>query len=296
MSETNKDTFFDTTEVSEKIKVQKPYFSFQQLWQEEDALIGTFVAEQPLIYETGPISAGELGRHMAILGSCTAVALHNSPEGYYLAKTAHFTRKNHELQIHQGTEKLFYASAKVLSIDKRSLKVSALVWNSEPVAELICEYTILTPALFNRNFRHYAKENLTDHQSSPYQNSIDIYNLTFRGMKLDAFAGPLAHDQCAGHFFGYPCWPVAIISQTAFKVTGKFLEEKYGLGTRFSVQETQLSAEKLIGADSALRFSVEILPQSNASIIKSIISVYEEDELVAHLTNQIQIIMERMEP
>lgn len=56
--------FFDITEISQRVKVEKLYFAFQQLWSDEDSLVGIFSSEQPLAYEVGPITAGELGRHM----------------------------------------------------------------------------------------------------------------------------------------------------------------------------------------------------------------------------------------
>jgi hypothetical protein len=281
--------FFNTEEISQRIKVQEPYFAFQKLWLDEHSLVGTFASEQPLVCETGLITAGELGRHMAILGSCTAVALHNGPEGYYLATKAHFTRQKNKQTAAHG---VFHASARVLNIDKRSLKVLAQVWHVEPVAELVCEYTILSPALFQRNFRHYADDTLSESSTSPYQQPVPIYDLLFQHEKLDAFAGPLSPSQCAGHFSGYPCWPVAIISQTAFQVTGELLTKKYGPGTRFCVQDTVLSAEKLTGADSILKFSAEIIPtDGDPHLAKSIVSVYHNDELVAHLTNLLELVL-----
>jgi hypothetical protein len=281
--------FFDITEISQRIKVQEPYFAFQKLWADEGTLVGTFASEQPLVCETGTITAGELGRHMAILGSCAAVALHNGPEGYYLATKAHFIRKDNAQAVDRER---YHASARVLNIDKRSLKVSARVWNKEPVAELVCEYTILSPALFQRNFRHYASDNLALPPYSPYRYPVSLYNQLFQPEKLDAFAGPLTPGQCAGHFSGYPCWPVAIISQTAFQVTGELLKKEYGPGTRFSVQDTHLSAEKLAGAGSVLKFSAEIMPDhENASSVKSVVSVYHEDERVAHLISRLELVV-----
>lgn len=289
MSVKPQEQFFDITEIAERIKVQEPYFAFQNLWSEEHSLVGTFAPEQPLLSETGLITTGELGRHMAILGSCTAVALHNGPEGYYLATKAHFVRKNNHRAAAQGE---FYASAQVLNIDKRSLKISARVWNSEPVAELVCEYAILTPALFQRNFRHYANDSLSVPANSPYQQPVPVYNLRFQNQKLDAMAGPLSPRQCAGHFSGYPCWPVAIIAQTAFQVIGELLTKRYGAGTRFCVQDTELSAEKLIGADNVLTFGAEIIPEhGNARSVKSIVSVCHDDRRIAHLVSQLELVL-----
>lgn len=283
------DHFFDITDISQRIKVQEPYFAFQQLQLKGESLVGTFASEQPLIHETGLITAGELGRHLAILGSCTAVALHNGPEGYYLATKAHFVRNRSQHTVVDG---LFHASAHVLNMDKRSLTISAKAWHKEPVAELKCEYTILSPALFQRNFQRYAKENVPLAQTSPYQHPIPTYGLTFHNEKLDALAGPLTPEQCAGHFYGYPCWPVAIISQTAFQVTGELLTRQYGAGTRFCVQETKLSADKLIGADSVLKFSIEITDApEGSSLIDSTVSVYHDEELVAQLINTLELVL-----
>ncbi|MEH0835529.1 hypothetical protein [Pectobacterium cacticida] len=279
--------YFDISELSQSVKVERPYFAFQKLWQDEKSLVGTFSSEQPLLHESGIITAGELGRHMAILGSCTAVALHNGPKGYYLAIKADFINKQNK---HSSGDDIFYASAQVLNMDKRSLKISARVWNKQPVAELICEYTVLTPALFQRHFRHYANDSLPAFSDSPYRHPIPIYNLIFQHDKLDAFAGPLSPLQCAGHFSGYPCWPVAIISQTALHATGELIIKKYGLGTRFCVLDSKLLAKKLIGADSILRFSIEIIPSPDSScLVKSIVSVYYNDELAAHLINQLSL-------
>ncbi|RDK97179.1 hypothetical protein C8D90_101624 [Enterobacillus tribolii] len=281
------DNFFDIHEISQRIKVQKPYFAFWQLWQDGESLVGNFATEQPLAYETGLITAGELGRHLAILGSCSAVALHNAPEGYYLATKAHFIRQP---EASLPAQDIFHASARVLNIDKRTLKVSAKAWCDAPVAELICEYAILSPALFQRNFRHYAGDDVPLPPISPYQHLIPLHNLTLREAKLDAYAGPLSPQQCAGHFSGYPCWPVAIISQTAFQVTGELLREKYGEAVRFCVQNTQLSAEKLICADTVLKFSAEITPvPKSVSLMNSTVRVYRGDEEVVTLSSLLEL-------
>jgi hypothetical protein len=287
MSIRRQDRFFDVADISQRIKVQKPYFAFHQLWQDEDQLVGKFAAEQPLVYETGVITAGELGRHMAILGSCAAVALHNGPEAYYLATEAHFSRKNHK---RSSCENIFHASAKVIDMDKRTLRVQVKTWSKDPVAELMCDYAILSPALFQRSFSHYANDRMVIPERSPYQHPIALYNQSYHSDKLNAYAGPLTPQQCAGHFYQYPCWPVAIISQTAFQVTGELIIEKYGKEMRFCVHDTKLSAKKLIGADSVLKFSVEIVSSpEEAALIESVVDVYHNDEIVAQLKNSLEL-------
>ncbi|WP_300001371.1 hypothetical protein [uncultured Cedecea sp.] len=289
MSVENRNDFFDILQVSRHTNVQKPYFAFQKLWQDGTALVGNFAGEQPLGNEIGPLTTGEMGRHMAILGSCAAVALHNGSEGYYLATKAHLIRKDTR---QHSEDNLFHASAQVMNIDKRTLKASIQVWNKEPLAELICEYTLLSPALFQRKFQNYASDNVSIPLSSPYQHVLPLYNLTFEEGKLDAFAGPLSPQQCAGHFFGYPCWPVAIIAQTAFQVTGELIKKQYGETARFCVQDLKLSADKLMKADSILKFSIEIMPAPEPSgLIKSVVNVYHDNERVVQIVNMLQVIL-----
>ena len=286
MNKIQQRAYLDVNDVSQRINIKKPYFAFERLWQDGNCLVGDFAAEQPMVYETGPVAAGELGRHLAILGSCTAVALHDGPEAYYLATKAQFTRNPANKASSQD---IYYASAQVLNIDKRKLNVSARAWGREAVAELLCEYVILSPALFKRNFKHFANVSCPAPKQSPYQESIALHGLNFDDAVLDAYAGPLSPAQCAGHFSLYPCWPVAIISQTAFQVTGELLRKRYGKNVRFFVRNTDLSAEKLVGADTVLRFSTEIT-DDNLPLLGSITRVFRNDEEVARLNNVLELV------
>ena len=288
MSLDNKDNLFDINQISQRINVQKPYFAFQQLWRDGTSLVGNFVGEQPLGNETGPLTTGEMGRHMAILGSCAAVALHDGSEGYYLATKAHLIRHS---TGHPSEDNLFHARAQVMNIDKRTLKAVIQVSDKEPLAELICEYTLLSPAVFQRKFQSYVSDDLSVPSSSPYQHQVSLYDLEYGEGKLDAFAGPLFPQQCAGHFFGHPSWPVAIIAQTAFQATGELIKKQYGAEARFCVQDLQLSADKLMKADSVLKFSIEIASAPEPSgLIKSIVRVYHGDEMVVQIINMLQVI------
>lgn len=287
MSKVKRTDLLDINQITQRIKVQNPYFAFQQLWQEGESLVGSFTSEQPLLYEGGSITAGELGRHLAILGSCTAVALHSGPEGYYLATKAHFIRKQEKNALCQ---KILYAKAQIVDMDKRTLKISAQAWGNSPIAELLCEYAILSPALFQRTFKHYAIEILSTPPDSPYRYPVSLHSLEFHERGLDAFAGPLSPQQCTGHFANYPCWPVAIISQTAFQVTGELLKNIYGPGILFYVNDTKLSAEKLISADTELKFSV-ILKQTQPPLIQCDILVCRDKEEIVRLINQLELIL-----
>lgn len=120
---------------------------------------------------------------------------------------------------------------------------------------------------------------------------MPLHNLAFAEDRLDAFAGPLSPEQCAGHFYGFPCWPVAIIAQTAFQVTGELIKRQYGEAARFCVQDLKLSADKLMQADSVLKFSIDLAPAADSSgLMKSTVNVYHEDERVVQIVNMLEIV------
>jgi hypothetical protein len=270
--------YFDVNVVSQRINIQRPYFAFERLWQDGKSLVGDFAAEQPTSFEAGPVASG-------VLGSCTAVVLHDGPEAYYLATKAQFTRK---YVNPSSSHDVYSASAQVMNMDKRTLNISAQAWGNEEIAELKCEYVILSPSLFKRSFKHYANEYCPSSIESPYQHSIPLHGLDFHGSGLNANAGPLSPAQCAGHFSFYPCWPVAIIAQTGSQVTGEFLREIYGKDVRFHVRSTKLSAEKLVGADTVLKFCIEII-EDNFPVLGTVTRVYRDDEEVAQLINVLEI-------
>jgi len=285
MKEIQQYVYFDVNNISQRINIQKPYFGFERLWQEGNLLFGDFTAEQPMVYEAGPVASGELGRHLAILGSCTAVALHDGPEAYYLATKAQFTRK---FASQTPNQDMYYASATVLNIDKRTLNISAQAWGKEVIAELNCEYVILSPALFKRHFKHYETEYWPTPSESPYQHSIPLHGLEFHDSGIVAYAGPLSADQCAGHFSLYPCWPVAIIAQTSSQVIGEFLRNIYGENVRFYVRNSKLSADILVGAGAVLKFVIEIT-EDTFPMLESNTRIYRDDEEVVQLINVLEL-------
>lgn len=271
-------THFDIDDIAERIAVQKPYFAFNSLWQEGEHLVGNFVPEQELGGELGYLSAAELGRHLAILGSCAAVSINDGINGYYLATQAHYTGK---AAFSQPKPPSLSARAKVLSMDKRSLKIAATAYAHEPIAELVCEYFILPPALFQRSFKHYIDTTKPmPSASSPYCKRIPLHHVEYLQDGLSAFSGPLEPEQCAGHFHHYPSWPVAIIAHTVFKTNETLFNERYGAGTQYHVLETRLCADKLVSAKTALRFVTQIVDEDKNRVATET-KVFREDEQVA---------------
>ena len=76
-------------EIINDIDVTYPYYSLRNLQLKGSDILATIQAEQPMENEAGTISAAEVGRHLAILGSC-ALAKDNKPKNknYFLAYEA----------------------------------------------------------------------------------------------------------------------------------------------------------------------------------------------------------------
>lgn len=145
----------------------------------------SFFPEQELSGELGYLSATELGRHLAILGSCAAVSIKDGISGYYLATKAHYTGK---AAFSQPKPPSLRASAKVLSLDKRLLKIVATAYADDLIAELVCEYFILPPALFQRSFKHYIDTTKPmPSASSPCRKRIPLNYVEYRHNRLSAF-------------------------------------------------------------------------------------------------------------
>lgn len=279
--------YFNIDEICNRIYVHKPYFAFQELWREHDSIIGSFTPEQPLLDEIGSITTGEIGRHLAILGSCAGVILGNTPDGYYLALKGHVVRKQNS--AFTANEKLF-AGAKIISVSERSLTVAAQIWGENQIAELTCEYAIVPEMFFKKKFQAYAKEDLSIPATSPYAEPISFSTLKVESNNLEISMGPLDAHQCAGHFYGFPCWPVAIIAQTAFQATSELIKNKYGSATRYKVQDFKLSAEKLVSSDSILTLNTQLETlEDGTGLIYNKVIVYHGDDVVANLNSILEL-------
>lgn len=279
--------YFDVDEICNRINVHKPYFAFQELWRENDSIVGSFIPEQPMLDEIGAVTTGEIGRHLAILGSCAGVILQNSPDGYYLAMKGHMKRNKHSPC--PPDEKLF-AGAQIISINDRSLTVAARIWGKEQIAELTCVYAVVPEKFFKQKFKDYANEDLSIPESSPYKQPVEFRQLKLEDDTLEISVGPLEPQQCSGHFQSYPCWPVAIISQTAFQAASELIKNKYGADTRYEVHDFQLSAEKLVSSDSILTLHIQIesVPGETGLVSNKVI-VYHGDDVVANLKSILEL-------
>ncbi|MFM0068719.1 hypothetical protein [Paraburkholderia aspalathi] len=277
-------------EMCRRIAVQPPYFAFRRLRAGAPGEIyGEFVAEQPLGHEAGPITAAEVGRHLAILGSCAAAQTHRD-RVYYLAVHARYVRLREPLATVQ--DQLLYARARVTQLDRRSLAVQAHVFAGSPFAQLSVRYQVLSEPLFDRMFAEYKNENdfIEASDSSPYAQVVPLRFETPSTSQLTAHSGQLSVHECSGHFPHYPAWPVAIVAYCTFQVLSRLLDYLRGSVSSYDVMTVQLTAHKLIASTTAVSFVVTCIGEdANSHCFDFNCDVVANGAVVAELRTSVRV-------
>ncbi|AMO98531.1 hypothetical protein CAter282_0608 [Collimonas arenae] len=283
----------DISEICERIAVQAPYFAFTELCGLPDRMVqGTFSSEQPLGFENGPVASAEIGRHLAILGSCAAVAWQPAPQIYYLATKARYSKLHDVAPREPGA--VFQASAEVLQQDRRSLTAQAIVSAEKPFAHLYCEYQALSESVFLRLFKDYHVPSTPSPapfpEDSPYRQSIQLDFDAPVGHSLVAHSQPLAPTRCAGHFLDYPAWPVAIMVHTVAQTTSRLLHHIVEREASYTVVKCDLSAYQLVPASEPLSFHTRCVSAS-AYLSHYVFEtdVMRNGEIVSSVATELQI-------
>lgn len=248
--------------ICNRIAVQAPYFAFTALEGEGQTIHGEFMPEQYMGHEVGVAAVAELGRHLAILGSCAAVIQGAENRTYYLASKGKLSLFGNP---HSTAGGKYRATAQVIVQNKRTLKVGvvATTFNGEPFAYLDCEYIILSDALFSKTFKSYRTEPIQVPTISPYTHPIDLEYDSPSRLALTARSKPLPLGRFAGHFVEYPTWPVAIIADTVSQVMTRLLHDMLDKEVNYRVAHLDVQALRLISASEHLTFRVECTSASD---------------------------------
>lgn len=279
----------DIREICERIAVQAPYFAFSELRGVPDQIVeGTFSSEQSLGFENGPVASAEIGRHLAILGSCAAVAWQPAPQIYYLATKARYSKLSEVAPRESGAQ--FQASAEVLSQDRRSLVAQAVVSAEKPFAHLYCEYQALPESVFLRLFKDYRVPSTPPTDQSPYRQPVPLDYDAPVGHSIVARSQALAPARCAGHFLDYPAWPVAVMAHAVAQTIGRLLHHIVDKEVGYTVVKSDLSAYQLVPASAALSFHTSCI--SAFAYLSHYVfetKVMRHDEIVAAIATELRI-------
>lgn len=257
----------DVAEVLKQIAVCQPYFAFNRLQQTpEGGLCAPVKLEQPMGVERGVMAAAEIGRHLAILGSCAA-ARENPVSGqhYYLAWKADLRQAPHVGALaHEDAQLLAHdlvGRAVAKFSDKRNARAETELIHEpsgDKLYDLSVDYKVLTPKLFERMYadRRTATPAV---QFNPYATEMlglgDVFVLDDL---LSANLQSLDPTTCAGHFPNYPALPVAILAHILISAAGKLFANIVGVeDAPYTVVRALVQAEHLAFTDDKLHLVIQ---------------------------------------
>lgn len=200
-----------------KIFVGRPYFAFNKIFQFEDVLIAPIDCEQPIIFESTPMSSAEASRHLAILGSC-ALAINQENRQYYLAVKAR-KRVNENYSINKNSKKtfgkLFVLGLPIFIDDKEAGAATILCdFDGNIIFDFVVGYQLFSEKLFGRVFKNHAKTT-KEINYNPYHTIPKFKNIKIEHNAMTAILPVMQKEQCAGHFDNFPILPVGVLAYMA---------------------------------------------------------------------------------
>ena len=208
-----------------KICVSPPYFTFKKIYKYDNILIAQVRAEQPIGNEITPMSIGEAGRHMAILGTCIC-AIDQGDKNYYLVKNAKTKLMAQDINSLCNDDDLYIAIESGY-IDNKIANAYGILFNSEKkvIYQLEASYSRVKVGVFSKLFKNHNSD-FTPPKESPYRTQITLNNKTVNSTGLTLSFPEIKKESCAGHFNSYPILPTAFIIYNIISHIGNFLLER----------------------------------------------------------------------
>ncbi|WNZ57808.1 hypothetical protein QT397_10820 [Microbulbifer sp. MKSA007] len=280
--------------VEDLIEVKSPYFALEALHFDAD---GWLVAKVPVqcqsTYENSLMDVAEIGRHLAILGSCFgALANPVRSKHYYLARKADL--KTYDSFVSDMRPDHLLARTKAVFTNKRELVAEAELL--DPAGEVAARLNVKYHVIRERSFHKIYSDSIHDitpviSDINPYSKSIDINVHNIDLMSLTASIGRVTPQMCMGHFDRVKALPVAIASQSLIKSCCIFLRRLTGEDSaRFIVTSADLYADNLALAGQDVDIKVELLDVENDVFIVRTIATNNLGQSVGEMINHIAMV------
>lgn len=261
------------SELYSRICVRDPYFALREVTMVGPGeVLARVPVEQDPGAEASPINAAEVGRHLAILGSC-ASALVNPKEGqhYYLARRARLER------LHDGPrarlDEPLWGLARAEFVDKRCTRASTVLADPDglPLYSLEVDYHVLSAAAFLRLFQGARVElrrepraeraprgatpaDFAAMRSNPHREPPPLKDYVHDGECMKATLAVTA-ELCKGHFALHPVLPVAVVMSGLSGLAGSVLRHLVGNEqARYLVTRGEVRADSLAYAGETVTF------------------------------------------
>jgi hypothetical protein len=267
----------EPSELYARICVRDPYFALSEVTEVgEGEVLARVPVEQEPEAEASPINAAEVGRHLAILGSC-ASSLVNPKDGqhYYLARRARLERL-HEGALPRATG-LLHATARAEFREKRTATAHTRLTDArgQPLFSLEVDYNVLSAAAFLRLFQGARQEMRREPRAErgPRDTSADfaalrqnphcqpppLHSHVRDGECLKATLGPVSAELCKGHFAMHPVLPVAVVMSGLSGLAGTLLRQLVGNpSARYLVTRGEVRADSLAYAGESVTFGAHL--------------------------------------
>ena len=261
-------------ELYARICVRDPYFALREVRSVgPDEVTAEVPVEQDVGGEASPINAAEVGRHLAILGSCAASRV-NPQQGqhYYLARRARLERL-HEGPLPRATG-LLRGTARAEFKEKRTATAYTRLSSPEgqPLFSLEVDFNVLSAAAFLRLFQGARQEMRQEPRTgreprgtpadfaalrrNPHCQPPPLRDFVHDGECLKATLGPVSAELCKGHFALHPVLPVAVVMSGLSGLAGELLRRRVGnAAVRYLVARGEVRAESLAYAGERVTFS-----------------------------------------
>ena len=248
-------------EIIKKIGVSPPYFALKHLRVEHENILADIIAQQPMGDERGSITAAEVGRHLAVLGSCSlAIDNSNSGKHYYLVYKAELINYSDSLKNNILN---FVGKSRTLRLDKREgMAVSKLFCKEGKLLyELTTSYHILKEKLFEKLFVNKKVAMPIDAvKYNPYHYEFPLKDCSFNNNRMWTKFGPLTHKECKGHFPEYPSIPVSILMHALCRNAGRNLANVLNMQyVTYSVSYAKMNAENLAFSGDVVLITVDYI-------------------------------------
>jgi len=260
----------DIEELFTKIDVLPPYFALKNLEIDtENIVYASIPKEQNMGSEIGIISGAEVGRHLAILGSC-AVASINESEGkhYYLAYEATIKMINDEpylakLENEQIPYLLGKAKAEILSKKRAKAECSILNEDGDILYTLDVNYKIVPENMFLRiNAQYIYTKKLV--KTNPYLKPLEIFNQRFENTLFKTTIGSVNPQWCLGHFLKVPVLPVAHLMYCITECINQHLQVViFKKAIKFQLITSTIWAENIAFSGEIIDFESQFIESNN---------------------------------
>ena len=252
-------------DVLDKIAVQRPYFALEELSISDNTVRAKIPAQQKPIFELDLITAAEIGRHLAILGS-VALSTQNSSSNkhVYLAEAAALLRVS---DIPIDTTDLYAESTHTEFSTRQGSSESKLFASGIHIYTLAVQYNIIPLSTFKRVFRKHLKDASVPPSNNPYKQTIPLGNTFYTKTSAVSEITYVFQDYCLGHFVGIPVLPISILMFNLSHTAGLLLHHLTGTKTQYTVEKADIKAESLIFSDSKVRLEAHFINQQETLFI-----------------------------